>query len=78
MSRTNPAPASGSSPPPAKLTTTDDIIKMGHQWDYLVIQIIPSLSAEGVTEKLKELGIDRWELVTVDRGMYSFKRKLSN
>ena len=59
-----------------KLTTTDDIIKMGSQWEYYSVRIEQALPADSITEALNNLGRDRWELVAVSGNLYHFKRKL--
>lgn len=51
---------------------TDDLIRMGHQWEYFSCKFIDAASDEA----LNILGKERWELVTVVNGLYHFKRKL--
>jgi len=74
MSNTNPTLASGSNPPSAKPTTTDDLIRYSHQWDHLAVRFSPELSDTALTEHLMDYGSDRWQLVAVDNGLFCFRR----
>ena len=56
--------------------TTDDLIRMGHQWEYFSVRLEQSMSADAIDEALNNLGRHRWELVAAIGNLYHFKRKL--